>query len=104
MNFGSKLLTIGITSLLVIAPFVVWGALSVVMRKWSLDPRSLLRWFRGFRWVVWSCGLLLWVGYGVSFFMGRPHFPWVYAGAVVTFSVGLSFPERWLKERFAAQT
>jgi hypothetical protein len=98
MNFdASKLLVIGITSLLVIAPFVVWGALYVAVRKWSLDLRSLLPWLRGFRWVVWSCGLLLFVGY----FAGG-HFPWVYPSAVSTFSAGLYFPERWLKEQLAA--
>jgi hypothetical protein len=99
MNFGSKLLVIGIASLLSVAPFIVWGALSVVMRKWSLDPRSLMPWLRGFRWVVWSCGIVLWVGYLV-----RPHFPWVYPCAVGTFSVGLIFPEKWLKEQPALET
>ena len=96
MSFdGSKLLVIGIRSLLIIAPFIVWGALYVAVRKWSLDLRSLLPWLRGFRWVVWSCGLLLYIGY----FAGG-QFPWVYAISVVSFSIGLSFPERWLKEQF----
>ena len=96
MSFdGSKLLVIGIRSLLIIAPFIVWGALYVAVRKWSLDLQSLVTWLRGFRWVVWSCGLLLFIGY-----FAAGHFPWVYAISVVTFSIGLSFPERWLKEQF----
>ena len=95
MNFdGSKLLVIGISSLLIIAPFIVWGALYVAVRKWSLDLQSLVPWLRGFRWVVWSCGLLFYIGY----FAGG-HFPRVYAGAVATFSIGLYFPEKWLKEQ-----
>jgi hypothetical protein len=93
----SKLLVIGSTSLLIIAPFVVWGALYVAVRKWSLDLQSLVPWLRGFRWVVWSCGLLLYIGY----FVGG-HFPWVYPASVATFSVGLVFPEKWLKGQFAA--
>jgi hypothetical protein len=95
MNFdGSKLLVIGISSLLIIAPFIVWSALCVAARKWSLDLQSLVQWFRGFRLVVWSCGLLLYIGY----FAGG-HFPLVYPASVVTFSAGLYFPERWLKEQ-----
>jgi hypothetical protein len=102
MNFESKLIVIGITSLLIIGgPFILWGALSVAVRKSSLNSRSLLWWFRGFRWVVWSCGLVLWVGYGVGYFMGRPHFLWVYPCSVATFSAGLVFPERWLKEQIS---
>jgi hypothetical protein len=97
MNFdGSKLLVIGISSLLIIAPFIFWGALYVAVRKWSLDLQSLAPRLKGFRWVVWSCGLLLYIGY----FAGG-HFPWVYPISVVTFSIGLDFPERWLKGQFA---
>ncbi len=97
MNFdGSKLLVIGISLLLVIAPLIFWGALYVTVRKWSLDLQSLVPWLRGFRWVVWSCGLLLFIGY----FAGG-HYSWVYPSAVATFSAGLYFPERWLKEQLA---
>jgi hypothetical protein len=97
MNFdGPKLLVIGISSLLIIAPFIVWGALYVSVRKWSLDLQSVARWLRGFRWVGWSCGLLPYIGY----FAGG-HFPWVYPSAVATFSVGLYFPEKWLKGQLA---
>jgi len=95
-SLGSKLLVIGISSLLIIAPFIVWAALYVAVSKWSLDLQSLVPWFRGFRWVVWSCGLFLFIGY----FAGG-HFRWVYPSAVATFSVGLVFPEKWLKEQFA---
>ena len=91
---NSKLLVIGITSLLIVAPFIVWGALYVAVRKSSLDLQSLVPWLRGFRWVVWSCGLLFFIGY----FAGG-HYPWVYPSAVATFSAGLYFPERWLKEQ-----
>jgi hypothetical protein len=87
---------IGVTSLLIIAPFVLWGVLYVAVRKWSLDLRPLIPRFRVFRWVAWSCGLLLYVGY----FLGA-HYPWGFPIAVVTFSIGLSFPESWLKRQYA---
>ena len=98
MNFGgSKLVLIATVGLLLVAPFVVWGALRLAARNPKRDLRPLLPWLKGFRWLAWSCGLL---PYG-AYFLGD-HIPWAYAAAAVTFSIGLSFPERWLKEHSAS--
>jgi len=94
--FASRMVLIGLTSLLIIAPFVLWGVLYVAVRKWSLNLRPLIARFRAFRWVAWSCGVLLIVGC-----LAGGHYPWSYAIAVATFSAGLTFPESWLKRQYA---
>ncbi len=92
----SKLAIIGVTSILMIAPWVLWGLLSIVVRRSSVDLQRLGQWLRALQWVAWTCGVFLYSGY----FLGG-HFPWVYAAAVATLSVGLSFPARWLKDQLA---
>jgi hypothetical protein len=95
-SYGPKTLVLGIYLLLIVAPFIGWGALYVGVRNWSLDPQQLMSWLRGLRWLSWICAVLLFGGYVVG-----GHYPWAYPIAMFTFSAGLSFPESWLKRRIS---
>jgi hypothetical protein len=93
---GSKLLAIEVTSALVASPLIVWLALYLAARWWSLGLRPVLPWLRVLRWVGWGLGIALYLTY-----FARDRFPWVYGAAMLSFSIGLLLPEGWVKRRFA---
>jgi hypothetical protein len=97
MDFhGSQVLAIEIGSVLTLAPLIVWLALYVTARWWSIDLRPALQWLRMLRWVAWGSAVVLLVAY-----MVHGHFPLAYAAAMFTFQLGLALPESWVKRRFA---
>jgi hypothetical protein len=98
MHIGaSKLLAIEITSLFLALPFIVWLALYIAARWWSINLRPVLPWLNILRWVGWGLGVALSLIY-----LGLDRFP-AYGGAMITFSIGLSFPQGWVKRRFAPE-
>jgi len=97
MNIGSsKLLAIEVFALFSVLTHIIWLSLHVASRRWPIDARPILRWLKILRWVSWGLAgtLCLWA-------VARNHFP-IYGLAMSVFSTGLSFPESWLKRRFAA--
>ncbi len=97
MNIGSsKLLVIGVLALFSLLPHVIWLSLRVASKRWPIDARLILRWLRILRWVSWGLAVTLCIET-----VARGHFPF-YGLAMSTFSTGLSFPENWLKRRFAS--
>jgi len=93
---SSKLLAIEIFALFSLSPHILWLSLYVASRRWPIDTRPILRWLKILRWVSW--------GFAGSLFLvalARNHFP-IYGLAMSVFSTGLSFPESWLKRRFAS--
>jgi hypothetical protein len=94
---GTKVLTIAMAALISVAPFFLWLALYFATRSWLLDYRFLARWIRVFRWITWSSGLvLLLLNFGG---IGHGHIHSPYPMALISFSIGLSFPQEWLKRR-----
>ena len=92
---GTKVLTIAMAALISVAPFFLWLALYFAAGSWPLDYRFLIRWIRVLRWITWSSGLvLLLLNFGG---IGHIHSP--YPMALISFSIGLSFPQEWLKRR-----
>jgi len=93
---GARLLGIGIWIFLILAPFVIWLALYVAARWWSFGLQPLVPWMRTFRWITYGSGIAL----GLAHFTSA-HFyhDFTCAAAVLTFSIGLSFPENWLKSQ-----
>ena len=92
----ARRLGIGIWMSLTLAPFVIWLALYAAARR-SFRLRPLVPWMRTLRWIAYGSGVAL----GLAHFTSA-HFShdFTYAAAVLTFSIGLSFPESWLKGRF----
>jgi hypothetical protein len=91
---GSKMLVL---CTILAAPFFLWLFLYAISRYWSLNLRPLIVWIRIARWTLWgiAAGLVLLAlvkdgstRYGAGFF---------------ACSIGLSFPERWLKAHFAPE-
>jgi hypothetical protein len=92
---GSKF-TIEVASALIALPFIVWLALYVAAGWRSIGLRPLLPWLRILRWVGWGLAIALYLTH-----FAHDGFPWVYGAAMFAFSTGLSFPEGWVKRRFA---
>lgn len=93
---SSKLLAIETFSVCSVSPHIIWLALYGASRRWPIDPRPVLKWLRILRWVGWGIAIPLGL-----LALARNHFP-IYGLAMSTFSTGLSFPESWLKRRFAS--
>ena len=84
---GPKLVRGALGLLISAAPLLFWIMLYAVARKWPFDFQPLLTWMRAVRYVTWACGLVLMVA--------GAH--WPYPMALITFSLGLSFPEGWAR-------
>ena len=96
MDHATKLLWQCVGFILIIAPLAFWAALYFVVRHGRSIPVAVLPIIRALRWMGWSSGMALFVAYLTGFH----HFHlWPLASALCTFSIGLSFPERWAKER-----
>jgi len=85
-----------ISAVVLAAPFLVWLALYAAARAFSVDLRPILPLMRVLRWVAWGGGLALCLAY-----LAHNDFPSSYGMASLSLSIGLSFPETWIKRRFA---
>ena len=95
---ASTVAAIEFTSAFFALPLVFWLAMYVAARWWSINWRPVLPWLKILRWVVWGCGVAL-----VLTSLARNGFPVSYGLIILGFSAGLSFPETWVKRRFAAE-
>jgi hypothetical protein len=91
----SKVSRIEITSTLFLLPLIIWIALYLAQRWWSVNLRPALPWVKTLRWVGWASGIALLV-----LTLTGGHLPWVYGIAMTGFSAGLAIPESWIKRRF----
>jgi hypothetical protein len=78
----------------ILGPFAVWAIVYAAAKQNAFTLDSMFRVLRVLRWVTWISAGLLWE----SCFPPL-HFHWFYGASVSTFSVGLSFPESWFKQR-----
>ena len=76
-------------------PFLVWLALYAASRAFSVGLRPILPLMRVLRWVAWGAGVVLCLAH-----LTLNRFPF-YGMACLSLSLGLSFPETWVKRRFA---
>jgi hypothetical protein len=97
IDISSKAVAIEIASPLLVAPFIVWFALSIALRKWTLHPEVLLPWFVRLRWLAWTCAMVLYVSSAGGGYRLR-----IFGSALIAFTAGLAFPEGWLRKRIAA--
>jgi hypothetical protein len=81
----------------ILGPFAIWAGVFVAAQQSLFTPDSMLSALRAWRWIAWVAALSL----GLLFFAPL-HLHWVYAGCASSFSLGLSFPEFWLKSRLCA--
>ena len=93
---GHKALAIGVGSALMAVPLILWLALDLAARRWSVSLRPALPWLRIMRWLGWGLGLVLFLIH-----LDRDTFPVAYGIAMFSFSTGLALPEGWVKHRFA---
>jgi len=93
---GARLLGIGIVVFLTLSPLGIWLALYAAIRWCSFSLQWFVPWMRMTRWIAYVCGLGMYLAHFTS-----AHFAhdFIYGGAVLTFSFGLSMPETWLKKR-----
>jgi hypothetical protein len=77
-----------------LGPFPIWVAIYLAARQNTFTLDSMFRILRVWRWITWIAGVVLWL-----LFLLPPHIRWQYGACVSTFSLGLSFPESWLKAR-----
>jgi len=97
MHIGaSKVLVIELILGFNALPFLVWLALYVAARWWAVNLRPVLPWLNILRYVGWGFGVAL-----LTLSLARDHFPMFYGLAMTIFSLGLSFPQSWVKRRFA---
>jgi hypothetical protein len=75
-------------------PFVIWATVYAAAKRNALTLDSMLRVLRVVRSFTWITAVLLWVAY-----LPPIHLHWFYGAGVSTFSIGLSLPEGWLKQR-----
>lgn len=95
MNFeGARVLQIA----LILAPLGIWLAIYAAAQRCSFSLRSFVPWMRKLRWITYFCGVALCLAHftNAHFFHDLD-----FAGAVLTFSVGLSMPTSWLRKRLA---
>jgi hypothetical protein len=81
-----------------LGPFPIWAAICVAARRNIFTPDSMYRVLRFWRWFTWAFAVLL-LSLGVLL---PPHTHWEYGVCASTFSLGLSFPESWLKRRLSS--
>ena len=95
---ASRVLRIEIVLPLMFLPLLIWLALYLAARTWSVNCRPALPWLRALRWIGWALGVVL-----LTLSLVRDHFSWYYGIAMGTFSIGLNIPESWIKRRFAPE-
>jgi hypothetical protein len=94
--YGSRVHRVEIYLALSASPLIVWLALYVTSRLWSVNLRPILPWLRTLRWVAWGLAIVL-----LLFYLAHDRFPVVYAIAMGSAQLGLALPESWVKHRFA---
>jgi hypothetical protein len=82
--------------LLIIAPLAFWAGLRLAVRHGHQIPNAVLPVIRTLRWIGWAIGVTLYIAGGTGF---RGFHQWPLGTAILTFSLGLSFPERYLKSQ-----
>jgi hypothetical protein len=75
-------------------PFVVWGVLYVAVRRMPSHLRLLMKRLRVLRWITWCLAIAFWL---FTFVSASQLIRWSFGSAFLTFSIGLSFPQNWLK-------
>jgi hypothetical protein len=76
-----------------LGPFAVWAGIYLAVKYNRFTLQSMLRVMRVWRWISWSTGALLLLGTLIL------NLPLAYGLSITTFSIGLSFPQSWLKQR-----
>jgi hypothetical protein len=80
-----------------LGPFAIWAGIYVAANLNIFTSGSMFRALRVWRWITWIAGILLWLSCLPPF---RLH--WLYGACASMFSIGLSFPDSWLKRRLNA--
>lgn len=79
----------------ILCPFVIWIGIHMAMQQDIFTPRSIFRVIRVSRWISYTSAILLWA----CWLLLQLKWLWLYALSISEFSIGLSFPEHWLKRR-----
>ena len=91
-----RLVAAEVVAILMVVPMLLWLALYAAARFGSFALRPVLPWLRALRWTGWILGMALLVAYVIGDVL-----PLAYGVALLSFSIGLAIPERWVKRRFA---
>jgi hypothetical protein len=78
----------------IIGPFAIWMGIRAAAKRNIFKLHSMFRVLRVWRWLSWTVAVLLWLACFLPL-----HLQWFYGGCASTFSLGLSFPEYWLKKQ-----
>lgn len=77
-----------------LGPFAIWAGIYLASKLSIFTVDSMFRALRVWRWITWIAGILLWLSCLPPL---RLH--WFYGASATWFSLGLSFPDSWLKKR-----
>jgi len=80
--------------LLIIGPLTLWAGLRLAVGRGHRIPSAVLPAIRTLRWIGWATGLSIFIAFGIGL---RDFLEWPSGTAILTFAIGLSFPERWVK-------
>lgn len=78
------------------SPLVVWFVLYLVDHHWPARLRRTFAFMREARWVGMALAVIFWLVHET-----RESFPSILCAGCMTFSVGLTFTERWVKAGIA---
>jgi hypothetical protein len=91
---GANLFRVVSLAVGLIGPFAIWIGIRAAAKRNIFQPHSMFRVLRVWRWLSWTAAVLLWLAC-----LPPLHLHWFYGGCASTFSLGLSFPEYWLKKQ-----
>lgn len=87
---------IAILSALMFAPLAIWLVLHTVDTLGMLRLEPTMAWLKALGWITYVCGAALFLATFTSTYFARDI---KYAGALLTFSAGLSMPLGWLRRK-----
>ncbi len=93
-----RLVFLSLVAMILLAPFAIWAGVYAALRQGQFTPESMFRVLRAWRWIAWIAAVLLALSSLPPFHL----LPWLYFAGASTFSLGLSFPEAWLKKRLTS--
>ncbi len=77
-------------------PFVLWFVLWIANHRWAVRVRRTLSLMRAARWVTMALAVVF-----LLLHESYDNFPTLYWAGCLTFSAGLTFPEKWVKRGIA---
>jgi hypothetical protein len=100
MRPEAKLISAGISAIVVASPFATIGVRATVARFRKANLRPTLPWLRASRWVVWLIGAPF---VAVALASHRLFFCFPIGLSMISASAGLAIAEQWVERCYASE-